>query len=172
MPSSRILIASNTLSTSAASVTFSSIPGTYTDLIVKWSARSDRSATNETMRLRLNSDTAGNYSWTLVSGNGATASSGQNFGASYDSMGNINAATSTSNTFANGEVYIPNYAGSAKKAMSSFNAWEDNATTAQIFANALLWQGTAAITSVQFSPITGPNFVSGSSFWLYGLKNS
>lgn len=172
MANTYTLIASNTLSSSAASVTFSSIPSTYTDLVVRWSTRSDRSSVSDTMKLRLNSDTGNNYSWTYLLGNGSAASSGVNSALDYDSLGAADGATATSNTFANGELYIPNYLSSTKKPMSSINAQEDNNTAAQLWVNALLWQGTAAITSLTFSVNIGPNFVSGSSFFLYGISNS
>jgi len=172
MPNTYTLISSNVLSSSAASVTFSAIPSTFTDLVVRWSARSDRSSVSDTMKLRINSDSAGNYSWTYLLGNGSVASSSQNSALDYISLGAADAATATSNTFANGELYIPNYLSSTKKPVSSINAQEDNTTAAQLWALASLWQGTAAITSVQLFPSIGPNFVAGSSFYLYGIKNS
>lgn len=172
MPSTYTLISSNVLTSSAASVTFSAIPSTYTDLVVRWSARSDRSAVSDTMKLRLNSDSATNYSWTYLLGNGSAASSGINSALDYISLGAADAATATTNTFANGELYIPNYLASTKKPVSSINAQEDNNTAAQLWGLASLWQGTASITSVQLFPSIGPNFVSGSSFYLYGIKNS
>jgi transcriptional regulator of nitric oxide reductase len=172
MPSTYTLISSNVLSSSAASVTFSAIPNTYTDLVVRWSARSDRANVSDTMKLRINSDSGSNYSWTYLLGSGAVASSSINSGLDYTSLGAADAATAASNTFANGELYIPNYLASTKKPLSTINAQEDNATNAQLWVLASLWQGTAAITSLQLFLNIGPNFVSGSSFYLYGVKSS
>ena len=172
MPSTYTLISSNVLSSSAASITFSAIPSTYTDLVLRWSARSDRSATNDVMRLRINSDTANNYSWTYMSVEGGAPSASTNGSLSYIHAGVADAATATSNTFASGELYIPNYLASTKKPVSIINFQEDNITNAQLWCLAGLWQGTAAITSVLLYPNIGPNFVSGSSFYLYGIKNS
>lgn len=173
MPSSRILIASNTLSTTATSVTFSSIPGTYTDLVLKWSARTDASGSQyDSIYLKFNSNSA-NYSRTTLRGNGAAAASQR---ASSQTEANIlisaSAPTGTSNTFSNVELYIPSYTVSQNKPFSSFSAQENNTTTAFIFGNANLWSNTAAITSIALTPEIGPNFVSGSTFWLYGIKNS
>ena len=70
MPSSRILISSQTLGSSAASVTFSSIPATYTDLVLKVSVRSDVAATADTLFMQFNSITSG-YSETNLYANSA-----------------------------------------------------------------------------------------------------
>lgn len=172
MANTYTLIASNTLTSSAASVTFSSIPATYTDLVLKWSIRTNRSATADTIKLILNSDTATNYSQTTIQGLGTATQSVQYTLLDYSHLGAGNADTTTSNTFSNGELYLPNYTGTNKKAYSSINAQETNATAAQIWGNAHLWQGTAAVTGMTLSPNVGPNFVSGSSFFLYGIKNS
>jgi hypothetical protein len=173
MPSTYQLISSNVLSSSAASVTFSAIPSTFTDFVIRASIRSDNSIRiSDAINIRINSDIGANYSWVYVLGNGSSASSSINNGIDYVSPGVANAPLSTSNTFASLEMYVPNYTTSAKKPLSFFGAFEDNTTTAQVRATAGLWQGTAAITSVQFFPLNGPNFVSGSSFYLYGIKNS
>lgn len=173
MPTTYQLIASNTLGSSAASVTFSSIPNTYTDLVLKWSARTDASGSQyDSIYLKFNGNSA-NYSRVTLRGNGAAAASQI---ASNQTEANIlisaSAPTGTANTFSNVELYIPNYAGSTNKPFSSFSAQENNTTTAFIFANANLWSNTSAITSIALTPEIGPNFVSGSSFFLYGIKKS
>lgn len=167
------LIASNTLSASAASVTFSSIPSTYTDLVLRVSMRHDSAATLFNIDVRFNGDTATNYSRTFLTGDGASPSSSRNTSSAFARILMADAATATANTFASGEIYIPNYTASTNKPLSSFNAQEDNSTTAYITANAALWQNTAAINQISIFPATSSgNFVAGSSFYLYGLKNS
>lgn len=167
------LITSQTLSRSAASVTFSSIPSTYTDLVLRISARHDGALTASNMKLRLNSDTGSSYSDIRLYGNGSTATSASATAGTYDAAytGFIDAASATSNTFTNGEIYIPSYTSSAKKPYSTYYATENNATTGYNWTSAQLWQGTSAITSIQLET-GGYNFVSGSSFYLYGIKNS
>lgn len=170
MATTYTLISSNTLSSSAASVTFSSIPSTYTDLVLKTSTRLDSGAVATALYISFNSVSA-NYSLTRIQGNGSTASSGRDSAASvwygYASNGTGTAA----NTFSNVELYIPNYTGSSAKCASLIIGAEDNTSTAYTNAEALLNSATAAITSVTFSSASS-NFVSGSSFYLYGIKNS
>jgi hypothetical protein len=165
------LISSNVLSSSAASVTFSAIPATYTDLVLRWSARLD--TTSSEVDLRFNSDSATNYSSTRIVGNGATASSSNVSSANIlRFFESANYSTDTANTFNSMEIYIPSYTASQNKPFSSFVGTETNATTAYLVAQANLWRNTAAITSIVLDPISSANFVSGSSFYLYGIKNS
>ena len=170
MANTYTLISSNVLSSSAASVTFSAIPATYTDLVIRTSIRTDRSTQpNDGINIALN-NTSTNYSYTYLRGNGATASS--SFDVIYSTFRNVDGSLATSNTFGNNEIYIPNYAGSNNKVFSVTGAQEDNSTTAHIEAYAFLWRNTAAISSIVLSPYVGPNFVAGSSFYLYGISKS
>lgn len=170
MASTYTLISSNVLSSSAASVTFSSIPSTYTDLVLKVSARGTGNGNN--IGLRFNGVSTGQYSRIYLMGDGATASSSIGSSeTSADMRAGYNPASATASTFSNAEIYIPSYQASQNKPLGSFNANENNGTTAQIAANANLWSNTASITSLEILIGTG-SFVSGSSFYLYGIKNS
>ena len=174
MANTYVLIASNTLSSSAASVTFSSIPGTYTDLVLKISARSDESGGSQNpIYMKLNNTSTGSlYSLTRIMGNGATVTSSRFTNRSSDLFYEdfINAGQNTANTFSNNEIYISNYTSTTSKTISVFGAQETNATTAYLTANASLFRNTSAIT--QISLTCDANFVSGSSFFLYGVKSS
>ena len=172
MPTTYTLIASNTLSSSAATVTFSAIPNTFTDLVLKWSARSDRTGNDvNAIRIRFNSTTS-LYSSTELWNIGGSAGSSRNSSTSSISGMPTTAADATSNTFASGEIYLPSYLVSQNKPLSGFNAAENNSSSSyQINAVAGLWRYTNAITDVEFAS-SGFNFVSGSSFFLYGIKNS
>lgn len=171
MATTYTLISSNTLTSSAASVTFSSIPATYTDLVLKVSVRSDRAAAFDNIDMQLNGNTS-NYSRTTLSADGSTVSSSRSSAASRWDLAITNGNTSTSNTFSNGEYYIPNYAGNTAKPASFTGTEEENNATAYMRANAYLWNNTSAITSMVLSPSNGTNWLSGSSFYLYGIKNS
>jgi hypothetical protein len=175
MPNTYTLISSNVLSSSAASVTFSAIPSTYTDLVLRWSSRSDRTTFGTSVVLKING-TSTPYSDTYVGGDGSTAFSSNNAGNAYNYVGDEVGTSQTANTFNSSEIYIPNYAGSTNKPISTFTVNENNAAATQvsIYAIANLWRSASAITSLSISPlpIASYNFVSGSSFYLYGIKNS
>lgn len=175
MPGSRILISSTTLTTSAASVTFSSIPATYTDLVLKMSMRADTAAGFERLQIRFNGDTATNYSTIDVYSTPGQVLSETNANKTYFYIQQaINSTAQTANTFANAELYIPSYQASQNKPAGFFGVAENNSASlnaAFININSDLWRNTSAITSLNASIGSG-NFVSGSSFYLYGIKNS
>ena len=164
------LIASNTLTTSAASVTFSAIPATYTDLTIKISARRAASGRSD-IDMSFNTDTT-EHSRTHLQGNGSTASSAAGSGR-IRIVNVLTGETETADSFNNLEVYIPNYLSSTSKPVSAFGAHEVNNATAFLVAVAGLWHlsPAEAITSVVFQPASG-SFKTGSSFFLYGIKNS
>jgi hypothetical protein len=161
------LISSNVLASSAASVTFSAIPATYTDLVVRLSARATTANYANGFIVQLNS-VGTNQSATWLIGNGSAASS-----AAYAFVGGYtDAATATSNTFNSAEVYIPNYNSATYHPVSTFSATENNTTGSVLLtAQAGLWSSATAITSVKIQCDTD-NFVSGSSFYLYGISSS
>jgi hypothetical protein len=165
------LISSNVLTSSAASVTFSSIPATYTDLVLRASIRTDAAGTNYVLS-RFNSDTAGNYSYTHLGGTGSAANSFSGINATFNYYYNTSTAADTSNTFSSLEIYVPSYLASQNKPSSGFQTSENNATAAYIGAEANLWRSTSAITTILLSPSASANFVSGSSFYLYGISSN
>jgi len=172
MPSSRILIASQVLGSAASSVTFSSIPGTYTDLCLKVSARTTGAAVLDNIGIQFNSSTSSIYSDTTLRGAGAGGADSvrdSNYTAVlfYNSM---SSGGSTASTFGNAEIYIPSYTASQNKPLGGFGVSETNATTAYMSAGAFLWRNTAAITSIAITSDNAQSFVSGSSFYLYGLS--
>lgn len=163
------LIETKTLGTAAASIEFTSIPQTYTDLML---VASLRSASGDEVFVRFNGDTGGNYSWRRLQGNGAAVGSD-----SQTSYGGYNAffyftyastgPSETANTFGSGQLYIPNYTGSTSKSLSSDAVNENNGTTARQAIVAGLWNNTAAITNIA---ITGNgNYAIGSMVSLYGI---
>lgn len=168
------LIGSQTLGSSTSSVSFSSIPATFTDLLLIGSARSDRASNVvDDVYFQFNSDAGSNMTSRTLTGNGATASSSSTSAAQKLAASSLaTAATATASTFASWEMYVPNYAGSTNKSFSITNGHETNATTAYITAIAGLWSQTAAITTIAISPVNGTNFVSGSSFFLYGITKA
>jgi hypothetical protein len=163
------LINSNTVgSGGVSSVTFSSIPATYTDLLIVSSTRTDRaSQTADWVKISFNGSTS-SFSLRELEGDGTTAASYTGSQLAFFAT----ASTATANTFGNSEVYIPNYTSSNYKSYSANTVTENNATSANAAINAGLWSNTAAITSISFTPNIGTNFVQYSTFYLYGILKS
>ena len=163
------LIAKNVLGSDTASVTFSSIVGTYTDLLLVISARTDRASDSDPVKIQFNatgSDT--NHSCRVLQGSGTDAVSATE---SRINAGIVAGNNATANTFGIAEAYIPNYAGSTKKSVSAGGAGENNGTA---FMNVVagLWDSTSAITEIKVLPVFGTNLKSGSSFFLYGITKA
>ena len=151
----------------ASSVSFTGIPQTgYTDLVVKFAARGDAGAISRSVYLTFNGS-ATSYSSRYLQGDGSAASSGTG-GSTNIYAGECTASTATASTFANQELYIPNYASSNYKSVSVDSVAETNATTQYMGLQAGLWSNTAAITSIGLAPGTG-NFAQYSTFYLYGV---
>lgn len=166
-----VAIAKTVLTGTQADVTFSSIVGTYTDLVLLISARmTGASSRSESCNIQLNG-TATNYSYTYLQGSGAAATSARASSTTAIYIGEVPQSTATSNTFNNNALYFPNYAGSTNKVVSIDNVQEDNQTTAYITPAAGLWSNTAAITQIRIYGVAS-SFAAGSRFDLYGIKNS
>ena len=157
----------------ASNIEFTSIPGTYTDLLIKGSTRLNGGDNGIQLVLRFNGNTQ-NYSRILVRGDGATAESFSGSSETYMRFAFAEESTRTANTFNNFELYIPNYTSSNNKSTSSDTVTENNATTAYAALYAGLWSNTAAITSIAIFDIssTQANFVQYSTATLYGIKNT
>jgi hypothetical protein len=168
------LISSNVLSSSAASVTFSSIPATYTDLVLRISARNDDTGVTETLRMQVNNNSGTVYSTTYLYGEGTNKISARDTSVSDINDGlRQNGGGATSNTFSNIEVYIPSYTASQNKPISGFSSAETNATSNNMnMVSANLVRDTNAITSIQLYNSSTKVFVSTSSFYLYGISNA
>lgn len=175
MATTYTLIDKATLGSAQSSITFTSIPSTYTDLLIKFSARNSGSNGYDNLKLSFNGTPSGtsysgrvlaHYTTGVLS---QTSSSADSFIYQYTS-----GANATSNTFANGEIYLPNYTSSNYKSISADSVSENNSgstysTTGGFGAG--LWSNTAIISSIVLTASTG-NFETNSSFYLYGIKNS
>ena len=119
MPSpTYVAIAKTVLTGTQANVDFTSIVGTYTDLILTISSRSDRAVNLETLAIQFNNDTATNYSSTFAYGYSSAAGSARDTSAVKIYNMTSDAANATASTFGSFEAYIPNYAGSTNKVLS------------------------------------------------------
>ena len=147
----------------AATMDFTSIPGTYTDLVLVISPRATSTTASITVSFN---GSAASFTGRRLEGNASAASST----TSTTLIGTSSISTDTANTFGSLQLFIPNYAGSANKTFSVDTVSENNGTTAyaQIFGG--MWSNTAVITQVTVSLA---NFAANSTAYLYGtLKGS
>jgi hypothetical protein len=149
----------------AAAMDFNSIPATYTDLLIKVSARSDQNGVVRSFNVKPNGTdiTARRLG---AEGNPFAAYSDTTVGFYIPGTG------ATANTFGNTEIYIPNYTSSTtNKSLSIDVSSENNATSAGLSFTAGLYSSITAITSVSLSINLG-DFAQYSTATLYGIKNS
>lgn len=152
----------------AANMDFTSIPSTYTDLVLKVSTRTNLSNSVDDLMIQFNSNTGSNYPYRQLYGTGSATGSGTaTITGAY--IGTCTAATATASTFGNLESYIPNYAGSTNKSVSSDAVSENNATAGFQNFVAALWSNTAAITSIRILSLNSGSFVQYSTATLYGI---
>jgi hypothetical protein len=152
---------------STTAVTFTSIPSTYTDLVIvaNWGMSAD-----DDFKLQVGSsgtiDTATNYSATNLRGNGTAAASGRQTGVTYIPFGLQNVTNPTTLT-QNAIFHIMNYSNTTT--FKTFLGRANDAST-QTIAKVGLWRSTAAINILQIERVTaGRTFLSGSTFTLYGI---
>ena len=146
-----------------ASITFSSIPATYTDLYLAISGRN--SANNITGYMAING-VATNRSFRILYGYNGTVGSGS---LSDSETFFVVPSSGAAGIFSSSGVYIPNYAGSNNKSYSSDSVTEWDGTFAWTTIRAGLWSSTDAITSLTLTLGSGGNFVQYSSATLYGI---
>ena len=150
-------IATQTLGSSAATVTFSSIPSTYTDLIL---IIDGTASGGDAVYLQYNSDTGSNYSWTAVQGDGTVATSQRGSATTEARIGSI------STTRYNSISQIMNYSNTTTNKTCLSRSVRTGVNT---FAFVNLWRSTAAITSIAIkTPVS--TFSTGCVFTLYGIK--
>lgn len=169
MANTFIPIATTTVgSGGASSIDFTSIPQTYTDLLVKISAR-NTSGGDQGIFVKFNNATA-NRSLMYLSSDGSSSSSA----SGTDGYAGSISSSATASVFNNTEIYISNYTSSNNKWFASDNVTENNATTSYINIIAGLWSDSSAITSITlYVGSAGTwNFAQYSTATLYGIKNS
>jgi hypothetical protein len=166
------LIQTITVSTATASIDFTSIPATYTDIYFVVSARSSSATATGGVAfdMAINTVTT-SRAHKRIYGTGATTGSDSPGTTRLPAAVTTNSATAS--TFGNLEVYFSNYAGSTNKTFHVNSVAENNsATDYELDISSGLWSSTAAITGVKFTLSDSSNFMQYSSASLYGIKNS
>jgi hypothetical protein len=160
-------VASQTLSASASSVTFSNIPQDYTDLILVITRKTD-SGTYQDMKMQINGDTGNSYSTTTLAGYGTSSVESLRYSNQSSSIFvDVDAQTSpTANIYNPVIIQLMNYSNS-----TTYKTWlvrgGNSATGVEAMVG--LWRSTSAINSLTFS-LTASTFSSGSTFSLYGIQ--
>lgn len=153
-------IATTTLGSAAATVTFSSITGAYTDLVLVYNGTNSDS--NAGMRLQVNSDTGSNYSDTQLNGysSGTNSSRSSNATAADISFGTTVQTSSIAN--------FMNYSNTTTYKTVLVRTGVAGASSA-VRANVILWRNTAAINAISIFRESGQTISTGSTFTLYGI---
>jgi hypothetical protein len=167
MPSTYDVISTTTVGTAAATVTFSSIPATYTDLVLVCAARTTRAATSDNLVVRFNSDSTAIYSSSNLFGdvNGIGSARSSSDTSCFWSF--IPSASQSSGRFGVAAMNILNYSNTTTftTTISSSGNY-----AAQLELTANLYRSTSAITTITMLSGTASNIAVGSTFTLYGIK--
>jgi len=152
-------IASQTLGSATSSVTFSSIPQGYTDLVLVIAG--NNSSSTYSPYIQFNGDTGTNYSITNLYGTGSAAASTRSSSTATAYFGSLGA------TQGNAIVQIQNYSNSTtyKTALIRIND-----AGFRVYASVMLWRSTAAITSLTVFNESPGTFASGTTFSIYGIQ--
>ena len=164
-------IATNTLGSAAASVTFSNITGTYTDLVIIASVLgiTGGAAGAMTNFLTFNGDTGANYSRSKLTGSSSSASTDRTSSANSMNLGNGNEANSNTLAFAPQIYHVFNYSNTTtyKTVLGRNNNVLSTGSRTAVTVG--LWRSTAAITSITLSTDSSGGWYANSVFTLYGI---
>jgi hypothetical protein len=159
------LIASSTANGSSSVITFSSVPSTYTDLILVY----DGSVSANYVWVRLNSDATANYSLTRLSGNGTTASSSRYArGAGAPNDRRLELGTALGNGRGSNIFYFLDY--SNTNTLKTVLCRGGTTSSGNVVASVGLYNSTSAISTIEVGNDNAANFASGSTFRLYGIE--
>ena len=157
----------------AASITFSSIPSTYTHLQIRGIYRSNYAGTTDNLLMRFNGDTGANYAEHILRGDGSSAGVFADANMSYiiatvDQAGN----TAGSNVFGVDVIDILDYANTSKYKVMRNLSGRDNNGDGGVSLSSGLWQNTSAISTIVLYPRYGTAMQQYSQFALYGIRGN
>jgi hypothetical protein len=158
-------------SATASSITFSSIPSTYTHLQVRWIGRGTFNESSAGQKVNFNSDAGSNYSGHLIRGDGASVfADGGASATSAAFFGRVAAATATAGMFGAFVMDILDYANTNKYKTLKCIGGSDRNGSGEIRFNSNVWMSTTAISSMTFAITDGGNYAQHTQFALYGIK--
>ena len=157
-----------------ASISFTSIPSTYSHLQLRLLARTNRADTNDFMTIRFNGDSGSNYAYHSLYGNGASAGANDTGTSTGTPWSGVTAGgNATASMFGAAVVDVLDYSATTKyKTTRLLSGTDQNGINGRIYFMSNLWQNTAAITTVTIIPTHGTLFSEYSSFALYGIRGA
>jgi hypothetical protein len=161
MPATYEKIATTTLGSTSATITFSTITSAYTDLKI---VLVGTTTTGADLRLTFNSDTGTNYSETAIYGTGASAGSERFTSRAYISISNSGMSATIPHLYS---FDVFSYAGSTNKTVLGAS-YEDRNGSGSIREYVGLWRSTAAITTITLTAVSN-TFAAGTTATLYGI---
>jgi hypothetical protein len=169
------LIASSTVgSGGTANIQFTSIPGTYTDLILKMSLRQSASSEGSQIGVRFNGSTSG-YSRLASYGRGNGVDTAKGSSETFARFGFAQSSTYTASIFGNYEMYIPDYASTTEYKTFKTDSITES-TAVEVYGQGFwggLWSNTSAITSILLEDLSSStSFAQYSTAYLYGISSS
>lgn len=174
MPNTYDLITTQTLGTAAATIAIS-IPSSYTDIQIRTSLRSSRTALIDGVFIYFNADSnTANYNrLTFYDEDGALGSEVGRGNGTSQQWGGVMAASIPSGIFSNGVIDLINYTSNAVKSFNTYQSGQrTGGATRNIWSNYMNWTGTATITTVTLIFPSSSNFIAGSSVSVYGIKKA
>ena len=167
MPTTYDVVQSYTLGSGTKTISFTSIPTTYTDLRLVFSGTCDDTG-NDYLAMRFNDDSGANYWDRALQGDGTSATSGR----SQDNFIFIGRRTMVSTEPELHTVDIFSYANSSYKNCLTTSSMDHNSFGRVVYTSNL-WYSTDAINKITLTtPNIGRNFAAGSTATLYGIKNA
>jgi hypothetical protein len=165
MPATYKPIATTTLGSAAASITFNSIPATYTDLLIIGHTRYTSTNTGQGLGIRFNGDTTNDYSFSILEGNGTAASSYRVTNTSSGAIGAVANGNQTSLSVVT--IHVNNYSNSTTD--KTYLGRQSGPSFVQQITG--LWRDSSAINSITIlASGTATNIDTGSTFTIYGIK--
>lgn len=168
-------IATATVDASGANtITFTSIPSTYTHLQIRWLARSAGAFNGDNFKITFNSDTASNYTqYHEILGDGSTAAAYNATTSTFTEVDQFAGGNKAANIFGAGVIDILDYTNVNKnKVIRALSGYDANGTGAMVFGSGMWRNSSTAISSITFTTAqTGtPNFAQYTQLALYGIK--
>jgi hypothetical protein len=164
-------IATVTGTGSSGTITFSSIPSTYSALQIRYIGRGDTAANTVALNMTFNSDTGANYTYHRLEGDGSATYAAGGADQTNTQFGTITAASAASNIMGVGIVDVHDYASTTKYKTARMFGAQDRNGAGSLLLRSGLWMSTSAISSITITTNSG-NFTTSSVFSLYGIKGA